>query len=296
MIQKNLLWSLFFVSFFWAEEQNKPSEWPKNLWSLCWNGTWVDFTKAEWLSLEKETQQKYLQNYQQWYAKFVLKTSLEKTILIHQVSFEFILVPPGQYWQGSPESEGGRDDDESLQLTLISKAFWCGKYEVTRQQWSEIVTPDKSDVTDPKKPIERVTWFECQKFCESANVRLLTESEWEYACRAGSSSVFSFGENAKLLNDYANYYDNSEQVRPVGQKKPNAFGLYDMHGSVWEWCSDEYFPERNGEVSFAKNKVYRGGGWDGTADSCRSAERGGLPPEYKNNFLGFRIALSISSQ
>jgi formylglycine-generating enzyme required for sulfatase activity len=131
--------------------------------------------------------------------------------------------------------------------------------------------------------------------------RLPTEAEWEYACRAGSKSAYSFGESSKSLGDYAWFGGNSNgQTHPVGEKKANAWGLYDMHGNVWEWCSDWYGDYPKGAVSDpvgireGSYRVLRGGCWSNEAANCRSANRVRITPDDRNDYLGFRLALSSS--
>jgi C1A family cysteine protease len=162
------------------------------------------------------------------------------------------LIPAGTFTMGSPAREAGRDKDETLHQVTLTQAFYCGKFEVTQGQWQEVCGSNPSRFADagPDAPVETVTWEECQTFvralCEMEGVpegtyRLLTEAEWEHACRAGSTTAYGFGDSVSALGQYAWYSDNGDsQTHPVGQTLPNAFGLYDMHGNVWEWCADWY--------------------------------------------------------
>jgi formylglycine-generating enzyme required for sulfatase activity len=162
-------------------------------------------------------------------------------------------------------------------------------------------------------PVEQVSWEDAVEFCKKLSdlpeekkagrkYRLPTEAEWEYACRAGSKAAYSFGENSKTLGDYSWFGGNSgPQPHPVGEKKANAWGLYDMHGNVWEWCSDWYDEYPKGAVSDPSGpsegsfRVFRGGGWSAGAAYCRSAGRSGGVPSFRfSGDGGFRVALSSS--
>jgi formylglycine-generating enzyme required for sulfatase activity len=160
----------------------------------------------------------------------------------------------------------------------------------------------------PKNPVERVSWDDCQAFLGKLNEKygsagvkfsLPTEAQWEYACRAGSTTRYSFGDDEKSLGEYAWYAGNSGgRTHPVGEKKPNAFGLYDMHGNVWEWCVDWYRSiyyansPADDPRGFAtdSHRVGRSGGWDNPAGSCRSANRGDSRPGDRGSNLGFRVS------
>jgi len=158
------------------------------------------------------------------------------------------------------------------------------------------------DVSDDC-PVENVSWEECQGFIKRLNLmegtgsyRLPTEAEWEYACRAGSTTCFCFGISESGLNAYAWYDKNSKgRTHPVGRKKPSAWGLYDMHGNVWEWCQDWYGDYPSGSVtnpigpSSGSNRVVRGGSWLNPASGCRAANRAVNSPERGCNYIGFRL-------
>jgi formylglycine-generating enzyme required for sulfatase activity len=161
-------------------------------------------------------------------------------------------------------------------------------------------------------PVEQVSWEDAVEFCKKLSdlpeekaagrvYRLPTEAEWEYACRAGSKTAYSFGESSESLGDYTYFQGNSNgQTHPVGEKKANAWGLHDMHGNVWEWCSDWYGEYPKGAVSDPVGpregscRVLRGGSWYGGAALCRSAYRYWLIPSYRLDDFGFRVALSPS--
>jgi formylglycine-generating enzyme required for sulfatase activity len=191
-------------------------------------------------------------------------------------------------------------------------------YEVTQAQYEKMMGKNPSRFQgdnlrgdSANHPVEQVSWEDAVDFCNKLSdlpeekkagrvYRLPTEAEWEYACRAGSKSAYSFGEGSKSLGDYAWFDQNSNrQTHPVGEKKANAWGLYDMHGNVWEWCSDWYGQYPKGAVSDpvgtreSSNRVFRGGSWYDHFEYCRSARRLGYFPSGRDDF-GFRVALSSS--
>ena len=195
----------------------------------------------------------------------------------------------------------------------LTKPFYMGVYQVTNAQWDRVMGSLRSESRDDDRPVENVSWERAVEFCQTLSAlpdeqkagrmyRLPTEAEWEYACRAGTTTKYSFGEDESRLGEYAWYDSNSgSQTHAVGKKKPNAWGLFDMHGNVWEWCSDwaDYYP--NGEVtdpqgpSNGSERILRGGSWYYNAGSCRSAVRCQFPPTDQRDILGFRLALSSPS-
>jgi formylglycine-generating enzyme required for sulfatase activity/DNA-binding winged helix-turn-helix (wHTH) protein len=212
---------------------------------------------------------------------------------------EFVWVPPGIFTMGSPEKGYFlRLPDENPHLVRLSKGFWIGRFEVTQRQYERVMGVNPSGFPDsgPEAPVENVSWFDAQSFIRKLNqrgsgqvYRLPTEAEWEYAARAGSTDD-SYGP----INTIAWYGDNSDQrTHPAGLKLPNAWGLYDTLGNVWEWCSDWYGPylyqgetdplgPRTGLV-----RVYRGGFW---GHLKTVASRGSsVPPETRFNLIGFRV-------
>jgi formylglycine-generating enzyme required for sulfatase activity len=187
------------------------------------------------------------------------------------VSLEMVLIPAGTFVMGSPASEEGRRGDETQHEVTLTKPYYMGKYEVTQEQWVAVMGDNPSDTDVPKLPVTDVSWEDCQEFIKKLNektkvkYRLPTEAEWEYACRAGTSTANSFG--AKITPQDANYGDSGiEDPVEVGSYKPNAFGLYDMHGNVWEWCEDWKADYPKGAVIDPKGpgtgtyRVLRGGG------------------------------------
>lgn len=239
-------------------------------------------------------------------------TPKEKTIdLGNGLTMEFILIPAGEFYMGSPSTERGRENDEGpVHWVKISKPFYMGKYEVTQEQYYIVAKSKPSRFKGEGHPVENVSWNQANEFCEklsqikSVVSRLPTEAEWEYACRAGSQDRFYFGDdpNNSQIEQYAWYSKNSNSAtHPVGEKKPNSFGLYDMNGNVWEWCRDYYaadYYEKSITVDpigslYGKSRVYRGGGWYHSARYCRSANRSGLESNYIRNHIGFRVLLEM---
>jgi formylglycine-generating enzyme required for sulfatase activity len=224
------------------------------------------------------------------------------------VGIKLQLIPAGIFKMGDARG-GPREQPHRVTLT---QPFYLGVHEVTRKQWKQVMGSVPGNWEQASRPVEQVSWEEAVEFCRKLSAlpeerkagrvyRLPTEAEWEYACRAGSTTSYSFGEDEKLLGDYSWFDGNSSnQTYPVGQKKPNVWGLYDMHGNVWEWCSDWYGDYPDGEAtdpqgpSSGSERVRRGGGWLSSARNCRSANRDWSIPSYRSYDFGFRLALSPS--
>jgi len=224
------------------------------------------------------------------------------------VKLELVLIPAGEFLMGSPESDKDAMSWEIPQHRVrITKPFYLGKYLVTQEQWEAVIGSNPRPFKGPKNLAADVSWDDCQKFLGELNAKsaagagkyqLPTEAQWEYACRAGSKTKYCFGDDASKLGEYAWYDENSgNKTHPVGEKKPNAWGLYDMHGNVWEWCQDWYdarYYEKSptddptGSTG-GSDRVLRGGSWSGTARSCRSAYRI-RAPEPGAIVLGLRVS------
>ena len=228
--------------------------------------------------------------------------------ITNSLGMKFNLIPPGEFVMGSPPSEPWRRDDESQHLVKITKPFYLGAYEVTQQQYERVMGNNPSHSRGPTKPVELVRWIETVTFCrklsneEGVEYRLPTEAQWEYAYRAGTSTAYSFGDDASELGEYAWHRDNSKRTtHPVGELKPNAWGLYDMHGNVWEWCQDWWgaydlhvVSDPTGPAS-GDRRVLRGGAFYTQPPGIRGAYRDsyGDQPDYRTRSLGFRLARSI---
>ena len=222
---------------------------------------------------------------------------------------EFVWIGPGVFQMGSPESEPGRSWVERLHEVEISRGFWLGKYEVTQGEWESVMGSNPSDYTgDARRPVESVSWSDVQEFIGKLNAaagdslyRLPSEAEWEYACRAGTQTRWSFGDDESRLGDYAWYSGNNDpnSTKVVGQKLPNAWGLYDMHGNAAEWVQDIYDSryygnsprvDPRGRDPVAPGRlVTRGGGFGHSARFLRSAYRDAEPSFDEGPWLGVRL-------
>lgn len=220
------------------------------------------------------------------------------------------------FLMGSLWSEKGRDDNEEQHRVTLTQGFWMGKYEVTQRQWRSIMGMNSSQFEGDDHPVEHVAWRDCQSFIKRINmsgqavVSLPTEAQWEYACRAGTSSPFSFGET--LNGDRANCDGNFPYGRAakgrclgctsrVGAFEPNDWGLFDMHGNVYEWCLD-YFKAYSGDATDPTGpesgffRVCRGGCWNGSAQDCRSAKRLGREDFFPGDYVGVRLVCITGSR
>jgi len=215
------------------------------------------------------------------------------------IKLEMVLIPAGKFKMGSPASEKDRDDDETQHEVTLTKPFYMGKYEVTQEQWESVMGNNPSSRTKGAKlPVTDVSWEDCQEFIKKLNAktkggyRLPTEAEFEYSCRAGTSTAYSFGDS--LSKSDANFAGNS--IKEVGSYKPNAFGLYDLHGNVVEWCEDWSGDYPVGAVTDPKGpatgekRVLRGGSFIVRASSARSSFRYNITPSDRDVSGGFRLA------
>jgi formylglycine-generating enzyme required for sulfatase activity len=236
-----------------------------------------------------------------------------------------VFIPPGTFRMGSPTNELGRSQKENPQTEVtISRGFWMGEYLVTQGEYQALMgsnpsyfIADNGFSGDLTRPVDSVSWFEATDYCAALTqreraaeripnntlYRLPTEAEWEYACRAWTSTRFGYGDDPGYTNlaNYAWYYENSGgMTHPVGQKLPNAWGLFDMHGDLEEWCQDWYGPYLGGTVVDPQGpptgllRVIRGGYWEDNASYCRSASRNLHEPDAKHFHLGFRVLLAPS--
>ena len=233
----------------------------------------------------------------------------------NSIGIKLRLIPAGEFLMGSPDSDSDARDNEKPQHTVrITKPFYLGVTEVTQEQYERMIGTNPSRFKGAQLPVENVSWEVAVEFCRKLSelpaersagrvYRLPTEAEWEYACGAGSTTAYYFGDDDSMLGKYAWYARNSGgQTHPVGQKKPNGWGLYDMHGNVREWCSDwfeEYTSAAEDDPTGAtagSSRVIRGGSWGSFAGFCRSASRFWGQPSFRYYDLGFRLAFSSVDQ
>ncbi len=246
------------------------------------------------------------------------------------ISLDMVYIPGGKFMMGSPEGEGY--DKEKPQHEVTVSSFYMGKFQVTQAQWKAVASfpqverelkPEPSIFKGDNCPVEKVSWNDAVEFCARLSkhtgreYRLPSEAEWEYACRAGTTTPFHFGKtitgdlaNYSAINVYAN--ESKGQYRgettPVGQFPANAFGLYDMHGNVWEWCFDDWHSNyekaptdgsawiENENDNRSQYKVRRGGSWNGNPRHCRSAYRSNLNPEVRYRIIGFRVVCAVAQR
>jgi formylglycine-generating enzyme required for sulfatase activity len=222
----------------------------------------------------------------------------------NSIGMKFTLIPAGEFYMGSEESAA-----EPVHKVKINNPFYLGTYPVTQTEWKAIMGDEPSLFKGDDLPVEQVSWVDVQEFIKKLNekegtekYRLPSEAEWEYACRAGTTTGYSFGDDESKLGNYAWYDDNSEdETHPVGQKKPNPWGLYDMHGNVWEWVQDRWHDSYDGaptdggawEVGYGANRVIRGGRWYDDGGACPSASRDLYGPRDCGDNLGFRLLQEV---
>jgi formylglycine-generating enzyme required for sulfatase activity len=233
----------------------------------------------------------------------------------HGVQMRLVPVPAGTFTMGSPATVADRDGEDPHEVTF-SRPFYMGVYDVTVDQYAQFVKETGQYHGEPNfkqsghDPVVNVTWDDARAFCKWLSektgkaVALPTEAQWEYACRAGSTTRYYYGDDPAQLGQYAWFSaNNSNSTHPVGQKKPNAWGLYDMHGNVWQWCSD-YFergdkteavtdPAGPGSLDKEKNaaRVLRGGSYRSAPGGCRSARRGYFLSSGLDECFGFRVVV-----
>jgi formylglycine-generating enzyme required for sulfatase activity len=215
----------------------------------------------------------------------------------------FAWCPPGSFQMGETEQH----NREPVRTVTLSKGFFMGVYPVTQAQWKAVMGTDPSHFKGPNRPVEQVSWDDAQEFCKKlkgkVTLRLPTEAEWEYACRAGTSTVYWSGNDEAALERAGWYCGNSgDQTQSVGQLAANKWGLHDFHGNVWEWCEDWYAPYRaedridpcQSNNDYSDHRVLRGGSWYNSPDNCRAANRYNYAPvpRYSKHF-GFRVCFHL---
>jgi formylglycine-generating enzyme required for sulfatase activity len=218
---------------------------------------------------------------------------------------EFSLIPAGTFLMGSPEDESGRDPDETQHEVALTKPFLMARTPCTQGAWKKVPgAPSVSpEWTGDSLPVENVSWTDADEWCRKAGLSLPTEAQWEYACRAGTTGRFCFGDNDSFLSVVAWYWDNADRkTHPVGGKAANVLGLYDVHGNVAEWCADWFDEYETGSVtdptgpSTGSYRVIRGGSWFYDAASCRAAIRDGDAPGLRDGHIGFRPCFVLDEQ
>ena len=236
----------------------------------------------------------------------VITQGADNKTFTNSIDMEFVLITAGEFDMGSQSNEKGRNDNEGpVHHVKISNVFYMGKYVVTQKQWRDVMGNNPSFFKGDNLPVEQVLWNDAMEFIKKLNekeggnkYRLPTEAEWEYAARAGTTTRYSFGDNESKLGDYAWYDANSgSKTHDVGQKNPNPWGLYDMHGNVWEWVQDIYHNSYSGapedgtswESGGGFDRVLRGAAWDWPVGGCQSAFRGYAGPTGRSSSIGFRL-------
>ena len=230
-----------------------------------------------------------------------------KSIAIGQdAHMEFILIGPGTFFMGSSLYAGGGEEAPEHEVA-ITTPYYLGKFEVTQYQWNAVMGNNPSAFQDEQHPVDSVSWNDAELFLTKLHSKtgltfaLPTEAQWEYAARAGTRTKWDFGSNESSLGDYAWFGENAnEATHPVGQKKPNTWGLYDMYGNVQEWCKDWYessYPKKQlldpqgpdeGEL-----RVLRGGAWGDDFSMVRSAYRNAAGPDIQSHGTGLRVVMKI---
>jgi formylglycine-generating enzyme required for sulfatase activity len=217
---------------------------------------------------------------------------------------DLVLIPPGMFLMGSP-------DDGPIHPVRLSAPFLIGRYPVTQAQWQAVMGSNPAMFQGvSERPIETVSWQACVAFCQQATastgrrVRLPSEAEWEYACRAGSTTEYSFGDDAAALADHGWHRANADQIsHPVGQKQPNAWGLYDMHGGIDEYCLDTWHAEYTGAPADGSAwvatgdpdlRLLRGGSWYDVAEHCGSAHRNYYRHDVATEDHGLRVVVALA--
>ena len=228
---------------------------------------------------------------------------MEMTHYTNELGMAFVLLPPGELFQGRPSGDLGRETGEGPQRQVrITRAFQIGVHQVTQEQYAEVMGENPSRFGGAQNPVERVPWNDAVEFCsrlpkeDGRTYSLPTEAQWEYACRAGSTTAYCYGDDPGQLGEYAWYSGNAgEQTHEVGLKLPNAWGLHDVHGNVWEWCLDWY---ANYELGLNEDpqgpadgalRVVRGGSWFDYPMPLTSPSRGRNAPSNRCDDHGFRV-------
>ncbi|MDO4550424.1 MAG: formylglycine-generating enzyme family protein [Planctomycetia bacterium] len=237
------------------------------------------------------------------------------TKTVDGVEYSFRWCPAGSFLMGAPEGEIGRDPWDIQHKVTLTRGYWMLETEVTQQMWENVMAENPSQFKGADRPVENVNWKDCQNFCQKLrdkglNVFLPTEAQWEYAARAGTVTSLCSGKNittetgtCPALHEVCWYNKNSDfQTHTVAQKQPNIWGIYDMHGNVYEWCHDWKRRYTGAEVTdplgspSGTYRIGRGGSWCDSAKDCGSAKRFANPPAFHSFNLGLRVILVPSSE
>ncbi len=296
-------WCADWYGPYEAEPQTDPAGPPRGTEKVFRGGSWFDFP----VSLRSANRHRH--GTDKGYAAIGFRVLLEASVLEERsvvlpggVAMRFAKIPPGEFMMGSPESEAGRQKDESPQHRVrVERAFWLGVYEVTQAQWRAVMGSDPSAFRETAAggalPVEMISWNDAQAYLQKLNAlgqgsfRLPAEAEWEYAARAGSAARYPHGDDPgyRELRRYAWFNPESEgRSHPVGRKRPNPWGLYDMLGGVWEWVEDALGAYPQGPRDQSK-RVIRGGSWFNEAEALRSANRNAHEPDSRQTNLGLRL-------
>jgi len=238
------------------------------------------------------------------------KAGERMTVTIEDVEYAFRWCPPGKFMMGSSENEANRFDYERQQEVTLSHGFWMLETEVTQNMWEIVMRNNPSEFKGAKLPVESVSWNDCQEFIKKLNdmqvapvgfkFSLPTEAQWEYACRAGTTTAYHFGDMPTRQD--ANFgVSGHGRTWNVGSYPANAWGLKDMHGNVWEWCSDWSGEYPSGAVDptgadRGTSRVIRGGAWSDLARFARSAQRNNRIPAYRSTYIGLRLSLVLEDR
>ncbi len=220
----------------------------------------------------------------------------------NSIGMEFVLIPAGTFQMGASDA-GAHSDEQPVHRVTISRPFYLSTHEVTQRQWLAVMETNPSFFKGDNMPVEQLPWYDITLFIhrlnqreKTASYRLPTEAEWEYAARAGTQTAYSFGDDVSQLPTYAWFKANTtKKPRAVGQRAPNPWGLYDMHGNVWEWVQDGYGPYLPQAVTDpvgsedVSHRIIRGGSWIDTAEKCRSSYRLYRHPVDRDGTIGFRL-------
>jgi formylglycine-generating enzyme required for sulfatase activity len=249
----------------------------------------------------------------------IIVTDPTKPLVTNSLGMKFVWMPPGTFVMGSPKGEKERNDDETQHKVTLTKGFYMGVHLVTQEQWQAVMGNNPSQFKGEKNlPVDNVSWNDCQEFIKKLRdedkkpYRLPTEAEWEYACRAGTTTPFHFGET--ISTDQANYNGNGVdgngkkgvrrgKTTPVDSFPANAWGLHDMHGNLWQWCQDWYgdYPQKDvvdpqGPAAGKMGVAQRGGSWGHNPQICRSSNRigdGNNVPGFRNAGCGVRVCFFV---